>query len=47
MKILSVLFTVVLCVTANALAAHLKHVHTLPVRSTQVSSLHQITPHNQ
>jgi hypothetical protein len=46
MKTLSVLFTAVLFVTAHALAAHLSHVHALPARSPQVSSIHQKTQHN-
>jgi hypothetical protein len=40
MKSLSVLFTLALLVAANGLAAHLKRVHALPVRSTSVSNLH-------
>jgi hypothetical protein len=47
MKILSVLFTAVLFVTAHALAAHLSHTHALPARSTQVTSIHHKTQHNQ
>ena len=34
MKTLSVLFTIVLFAAANSLAAHLRHVHALPVRTT-------------
>jgi hypothetical protein len=41
MKTLSVLFTAILVVTANALAAHLKRAHALPTRSTQAPSIHQ------
>jgi hypothetical protein len=40
MKTLSVLFTVALLCTANALAAHLKRVNALPVHSVPVSSIH-------
>jgi hypothetical protein len=47
MKTLSVLFTAVLLVTANALAAHLRRAHALPARSTQAASIHQQIQHNQ
>ena len=47
MKTLSVLFTVVLFVTANALAAHLKRAHALPTRSTQISAIHHKAQYNQ
>jgi hypothetical protein len=40
MKTLSILFTLVLFVTANALAAHLRHAHALPAHTTQLSSIH-------
>jgi len=43
MKFLSVLFTFALLVTANGLAAHLKRVNALPVRSTtEQSNFHHI-----
>jgi len=42
MKFLSVLFTCALLVTANGLAAHLRHIRALPVRSTAASNLHHI-----
>jgi hypothetical protein len=47
MKTLSVLFTCVLLVTANALAAHLKRAHALPVRSATAHSNFHNTEHNQ
>jgi hypothetical protein len=47
MKTLSVLFTLALLVTANGLAAHLKRVNALPVRSTTVHSNFHNTENNQ
>jgi hypothetical protein len=47
MKLLSVLFTFALLVTANGLAAHLKRANALPVRSTTAQSNFHHTEHNQ
>ncbi|HXT12986.1 MAG TPA: hypothetical protein VN873_15600 [Candidatus Angelobacter sp.] len=47
MKTLSVLFTIVLFVAANSLAAHLRHARALPVRTTTARLNVHRTENNQ
>jgi len=47
MKALSILFTLALLIGANRLAAHLEHIHALPVRSQAENSISQTTDFHQ
>ena len=47
MKMLSILFTLSLFVSANRLAAYLKRSHALPSRSTNTQSVFQNTQRDQ